>query len=139
MIRDIRNLFDTLEAYEIYADCMYMPTFEKFHARAVEYIKNDAIHIYGYYESSRLTGIIVLEKQSDEQAEIKGIAVNADYRKRGVGEKLIHYSCNELAISVLTAETDDDAVGFYMRCGFVAKGFMKYGEYKRYNCTLTIT
>jgi len=118
---------------------MYMPTWENFALRAGEYMLSGAISIFGYYIDERIAGIIVVDKKAGATPEIVGIAVGPEYRKQGVGKRLIIYACKALDTREIMVETDDDAVAFYRRCGFEAEEFMKMfdsGEYKRYKCVL---
>lgn len=135
-IQSIKDQFNTPEVFEVFPDCMYMPTWEKFNKHAIEYISKTTINIFGFFEDKRIVGIIVIDQPIDEIAEIRGIAVDSEYRKHGIGKQLVQHVCNELSTPVLIAETDDDAVDFYNHCGFKTEGFMKNGEYKRYKCIL---
>jgi len=140
-IKNIKSQFDTLEMYNVFSNCLYMPTWDKFIAEAKEYMRNDAINIFGYYEDNRVIGIIVIKQNKNGIFEIKGIAVDSEFRKHGLGKKLIKYVCDKLSICTLLAETDDDAVGFYRRCGFETEKFKRTGdngEYIRYKCILRI-
>ena len=137
-IKNIKSHFDTPEMYNVFSNCLYMPTWDKFISEANEYMNNEAVNIFGYYKDNRIIGIIVI-KNKNEMFEIKGIAVDSEFRKNGIGKKLIQYVCDELSISMLIAETDDDAVGFYKHCGFEAQKFTRTGdngEYIRYKCIL---
>ena len=136
-IQNIKNRFNAPEMYDVFSLCMYMPSWEKFSSRADEYMADGNINIFGYYEDNCVIGIIAVGKTSNEEFEVKGIAVKQGHRNRGTGKKLIRYVCGELSISILSAETDDDAVGFYKSCGFVCREFNRTGEngeYKRYSC-----
>ena len=116
-----------------------MPTWDKFISLANEYMSSETTKIFGYYCDNQVIGIIVISQNQDESHEIKGIAVNSKFRKHGIGKRLIHYVCDELPISMLLAETDDDAVGFYRRCGFETQAFIRTfdsGECWRYRCIL---
>lgn len=135
-IQNIKDRFNTYEMFIIFSDCMYMPTWEKFTNRAIEFINKDEINIFGFFEDKRIIGIIVIDHFQDEVFEVKGIAVDIKYRKRGIGKQLIRYACNKLSISVLVVETDGDAVEFYRHCGFMTEEFMKNGKYIRYKVSL---
>lgn len=54
----------------------------------------------------------------DLNALINGIAVDAKYRKKGIGKRLIeNISCN-VPINNLSAICSDNVIGFYLCCGF---------------------
>lgn len=133
-IINIKNIFNNVNILKVFADCMYMPTQERLVNCSKEYMAKESIHIYGFYDDAQITGVIAIEQLQDGAAEVKGIAVNSEYRKRGIGKRLIQYSCETLSITELIAETDDDAVEFYKSCGFITEKFLKNGKYIRYNC-----
>ena len=51
-------------------------------------------------------------------ATVLDIAVNENCRKQGIGSALLSFVLENFNILELTAETDDDAVGFYKKFGF---------------------
>lgn len=139
MINSVKNQFITQEVFNVYSDCMYMPTWEKFYERATELINDISVSIFAFSENNCIIGLIVIKQYCDKTAEIKGIAVNSFYRKQGIGKQLIQYAFDNLQFTMLFAETDDDAISFYRRCGFETKEFYKNfgnGNYKRYKCVL---
>ena len=59
-------------------------------------------------------------------------------RKNGIGKSMINAIQKRYKMKI-KAETDDDAVEFYRKCGFETETFMKTyntGEYQRYKCIL---
>ncbi len=113
MIHDIKQNFLTPEVYEIYSQCMYAPTYGKFAEKASAYLNSKSTAVYGYYENAALLGVIVLQAKSPNTAAL-GRYVE------------------------LYAETDDDAVTFYERCGFEVEAFQAAYDgipCKRYRCT----
>ena len=135
-IEDIKQRFCSQEAYRVYSACMYMPTFEKLEAEARKFLTDDSISIFGYLDDDEILGIIAVGK-TGAYAEIIGIAVAQENRGKGIGKSLIDFSADRFG--VLFAETDDDAVGFYINCDFEIERFVKEfpnGKCVRYNCTL---
>ena len=133
-ITDVKENFNDPAILNIFSDCMYLPTPEKLNQRAAEYMGSDETHLFGAYDGGKIAGVIAVEARQGEAAEIKGIAVDSNFRKRGIGGALIRHVCETLRIAELVAETDEDAVGFYERCGFVSERFLKRagdGEYIR--------
>ncbi len=126
-------------AYEVYKHCMYMPTTEIFDKKIAEWMTDKRIRVYGCIYNGALRGIIVLSLLSDENAEIIGIAVDENYRGKGIASYMIKEICEKHSLKVLSAETDDDAVLFYQRTGFeITKKIKAYkdGEVVRYECIL---
>jgi ribosomal protein S18 acetylase RimI-like enzyme len=116
-----------------------MPTWEKFILKANEYMNNEAVSILGYFIENKLIGVIVIIELNNKTYEIKGIAVDSEYRKQGIGKHLIQYVCDNFPVSFLTVETDEDAIHFYKRGGFDSEPFARMGEngeYVRYKCVL---
>jgi ribosomal protein S18 acetylase RimI-like enzyme len=76
-------------------------------------------------------GIIVF-KIKDKVATILDIAVKPEYQGKGIGSKLIDYIFNQFSANKIIAETDDDAVEFYKKYGFVVTNTkLEFGT-KRY-------
>lgn len=139
-ILDIRNQFLSKEVYEIYAPCMYQPTWEKFCKKTEKLLQNNQISLLGAVENSAVVGIIVLETQENDNTEIVGIAVDPAHRQRGIGRDMVLFALESPGVQQLYAETDDDAVTFYRRCGFSVEAYVEQypdGEVTRYQCVLT--
>ncbi|NLN18159.1 MAG: GNAT family N-acetyltransferase [Firmicutes bacterium] len=66
---------------------------------------------------------------------IESMSVRAEYRRKGVGRFLLHGLRTRLHARVMVVETDDDAVGFYHRCGFRVRSLGEvYPGTVRYRC-----
>ena len=108
------------EAYSIYAPCMYHPTCEDYKTQMEGFLQASSVKVFVCEDRNRKTGMMVL-KFSEAAAEIIGIAVSEKLRRR------------------IEAQTDDDSIGFYRRCGFSEeKSIIDYpdGSVVRYNCIL---
>jgi len=82
---------------------------------------------------------MMVMKFSEAAAEIIGIAVSEKLRCRGLGKQLILSAMELEGIGRIEAQTDDDSIGFYRRCGFSEeKSIIDYpdGSVVRYNCIL---
>lgn len=113
-------------AYAIYRHCMYMPTRSGYEARLDALLRGP---VYGARAGGRLVGIIALTAPVGGAAEIAGIAVAEDARAQGLGRWMIARAARAEGLARLTAETDDEAVGFYRRCGFSVRRIERdYGE-----------
>ena len=113
---------------------MYQPTFEDFVAQMEEYISDPSVKIFVCENEGEKAGILVLKDE-----EILGIAVRNDQRKKGLGKEMIYQVMETEHLRRITAQTDDDAIGFYRRSGFEAeKVVIEYpdGSAVRYNCVL---
>lgn len=128
-------------AYEVYAPCMYIPSYEKYTAMMEGLLHDAACRVFMCLEGGEMCGIIALELMPDGSAEIRGIAVREDMRHRGIGSFMVRGAVREVNVRSLTAETDDDAVGFYRQSGFSVSRFMRHfddGDVIRYKCVLTV-
>ena len=131
---DIGQLL-TPEAFSVYSACMYKPSYEKYYERIRSLFEGEDNAVY-LLEDGGIKGMLVLGMGGDVP-EIVGIAVDEGCRGRGLGRYMIEEVIAAEGICVLFAQTDDDAVGFYRKCGFsVEKETVEYpdGTAERYNC-----
>ena len=78
-------------------------------------------------------------KISEAVAEIIGIAVSDKARCQGIGKRMIQSVMESEGLERVEAQTDDDSIGFYRKCGFAEKRtVVDYpdGSAVRYNCVL---
>ena len=126
-----------LAAYEVYKTCMYRPTMEKYEKKIDAYLQEEAVGVFTCTQGSTVLGMIVGRLDGKTGMEILGIAVNTAVRKRGIGAYMIERLVNAYALCTVTAETDDDAVGFYRKCGFCITEYTEDYDGKpvtRYHC-----
>ena len=134
-IIDIKPNINSPEIKALVFHYLYKPTQKEIENRISEYTKNDKINIYGCIAENITTGIIVIKRSSPTAAEIVGIAVSPECRNLGLGRKMIEYVVENSRYETITAETDDDAVDFYKKCGFSITDLgYKYGNSRRYKC-----
>lgn len=112
---------------------VYDPTPERLKSRAEKYAAGKNIFVYACKKCGVYAGIVVF-KTENGTAEILDIAVKPKYRKHGIGKSLIDFIFTQFPIDTITAETDDEAVEFYKRCGFNVIGFGMKCNNKRYIC-----
>jgi len=126
------------EAYNLYAPCMYEPTYGKYNEMMTSLLQSQEVEIYVYRTEHYAAGMLVLEVK-DASAEITGIAVDPGCRHFGIGRKLVKQAMESGRITKLYAETDEEGVGFYRGCGFTVEAVMKHypnGAVTRYSCVL---
>ena len=126
------------EAFSIYASCMYHPTYKDYKGQMDDLLCDPSTKVFVYEDQGRKTGMIIL-KFSDAAAEIIGIAVSVDARRKGIGKQLIRRVMELDDLECVKAQTDDDTIGFYRKCGFSEeKIVIEYpdGPAVRYNCVL---
>lgn len=133
-----REWLTSEEAFSIYAPCLYQPTYDDFVAKMEEYFSDTSVKLFVCENEGEKAGILVL-KEDGSVAEILGIAVKKDLRKKGFGKEMIYRVMETEGLKKITAQTDDDAIGFYRSSGFEAERVViEYpdGSAVRYNCVL---
>ena len=126
------------EAFLLYASCMYQPRYENFKKQMEGLISDPSVRVYVCESQGRKTGMMVL-RISDSAAEIIGIAVSEKERRQGTGRYLVQYVMKSEGLERIHAQTDDDSIGFYRKCGFTEERIVvdyPDGSVVRYNCIL---
>ena len=113
------------------------PTPEKLRALAEEYQESARRHLFGLVLDQDLQCLIGVEQINETELRIRHIATSQAERNRGYGRTLIERVLSQFKADTIWAETDDDAVGFYRRCGFNVESLgEQYPGVNRYRCTL---
>ena len=126
------------EAFSIYASCMYHPTYDEYKTQMEDYLLDSSVKVFVSENRGRKTGMMVL-KLSEAAAEIIGIAVSDNARRKGIGKQLIQRVMKSENLESVKVQTDDDSIGFYRKCGFSEERIViEYsdGSVVRYNCVL---
>ena len=131
------NIVLNEDVLEILKYSHFNPTKEKLSKLVQKYYEDKDILPFASFDKDKISGIIVVQKIEGETYEIIDIAVDINYRGRGIASKLIDYVIENLNIKTLFAETDNDAVGFYGKYGFKTE-LIQNKEYTRYKCTLSL-
>lgn len=137
---ELTALEDILGGYDIYKDCMYLPTGEKYRRKMAEYVADGAVKIFACLGDDQWQGMAVVRFLAADKAELEGIATAPHARGKGIGTFMVAQLMERYCLRELAAETDDDAVGFYRKAGFSVKPFAEIydGEtVTRYQCVLT--
>ncbi len=129
------SLFDP-EVLTLLAPSVYNPTPERLKHRAEEYAADSNVKAYACNNSEKYIGIVVFVTENGT-TEILDIAVKPEYRKHGIGRKLIDFIFNRFPVDTIIAETDDETVGFYKRYGFAVTPTKEFSDIRRYFCKLS--
>lgn len=132
-IIDIKSSICENRIYELLAPSVFNPIEERLLNRAKKYQEDEETNVYVYKEDNEYKGIVVFEI-FDSTATILDIAVNPEHQGKGIGSKLIDFIFNSFNVNNITAETDDDAIGFYKKYGFTVADTKVEFDTKRYTC-----
>ena len=137
MLCDMKNDLENPIVRKLVSASAYDQSTEATDKRMEEFRRREDLHLYGWIENNEVLGTCGIEVHSD-CVVIRGIAVDPNVRKRGIGRAMIT-AVQQRYKTTVEAETDDGAVEFYRKCGFETEGFMKTypsGECQRYKCVL---
>jgi len=129
---DIKQQLMNPAILQMMAFSEYERSFTRACKRAQAYQADAAQQVYGWIENSAVLGVCGFLPHEGE-VEITGIAVAAHARKRGIGRAMIT-ALREMQGLPMEAETDDDAVGFYLKCGFAVEEAASKGGARRWVC-----
>ena len=102
------------------------------------FLNAPSVRIFVCENQGEKAGMMVL-KYSNAVAEIIGIAVPEKIHCRGIGRNMIQFVLKSENLESVKAQTDDDSIGFYRKCGFSEERIViEYpdGSVVRYNCIL---
>ena len=132
-ICDVKEIITEPDMLQLLAPSVYNPTKERSLNRAKKYQEDENTNIYAYKDNGEYKGIVVFEILNNS-ATILDIAVKPEHQKCGIGSKLIDFIFNSFNTQNITAETDDDAIGFYKKYGFTVADTKVEFDTKRHVC-----
>ena len=137
VLLNLKTYDDLNELRLLLAECMW-PDDERISRELDLYLTDDSRGLYGEVIHQRLAGLIGLVPSSEEAVELKHIAIKSQYRRHGLGTKLIYEYWQSYHPVKIIAETDQDAVGFYSKAGFEVHSLgEKYPGVERFQCILS--
>ena len=136
MFGDIKTLIDEPSVRHIISAAVFDNSEDGMNKWAEKVKSRESRQLYAWIENDSILGVCDYEAHSDF-VEILTIAVAENARKRGVGSLMVTALQNMYHLSI-EAETDDDAVGFYRKCGFDTAEIFKY-DVRRWTCILPIS
>ena len=138
-LKELLRWEDAATAYNIYKDCMYLPTEEKYRRKMQCFLQEDATKVFACLCGDERKGVVVLSLFPQGCAELVGIAVEESSRRQGIGTFMLRQVMETCALQAVFAETDDDAVEFYRKIGFSVEKHIETYDGKsvvRYQCAL---
>lgn len=109
---------------------VFNPTSEKLMKRAERYMANANSHAIAFVKDNKYIGLCVFEIK-EKTATILQMAVDTHERNKGIATALINHIRDNFDITEIVAETDD-AIGFYLKYGFIITEITVKFETKRY-------
>ena len=134
---DIKKELDNPTVRNLISESSGDKSVEAMNKKATEFKNREDLHLYGWLENGEALGVCGIEIHSD-WIVIYNIAVNSNVRNCGIGKSMIT-ALQQKYKTTIKAETDDDAIEFYRKCGFETEAFIKVyadGECTRYKCVL---
>lgn len=131
-ICDIKEIITEPDILQLLAPSVYNPTEERLLNRAKKYHEDENTNIYAYKDNGEHKGIVIF-KIINNSAAILDIAVESKHQGQGIGRKLIDFIFNSFNVDNIIAETDDDAIGFYKKYGFIVADTKVEFDVKRYS------
>lgn len=124
------------EAINLLSLCVFNPTAEKMNNVIHEYKISDKKQLYIKEINNQIVGILGITLDN-ETVIINHIAVAENYRNHGLGRIIINFLQSNNKAKNIIAETDNSAVRFYEKCGFIIENLgEKYKGTIRYKCIL---
>ncbi len=136
-ICDVKEIITEPDILKLLAPSVYNPTEERLLNRAKKYQEDENTNIYAYKHNGEYKGIVVFNIAKNS-ATILDIAVKPEYQGQGIGSKLIDFIFNSFNAHDITAETDDDAIGFYEKYGFKITKIKMINDTTRYVCVIQL-
>ena len=133
MFYDIKERIYDSVVREIMAQSSFDQSREAMDRKAEEFYRHVSWQLYGWIEDEEIVGICGFVVYRD-YIEILNIAVAQHAQRKGIGSRMITELWNKYKITI-KAETDDDAVDFYRKCGFSTIEISKYNV-RRWTCVL---
>lgn len=139
MLISLRNYWDRDAVRRLLGECMCSGN-EEVDAELDSYAEDHSQELFGGFVNGELAGVIGIRYFSGDEAVIRHLAVQAEWRGNGIGRGIIEELSRTEGIVKLKAETDRDAVDFYRNAGFhiVSLGEQSPGV-ERFECTLSVS
>lgn len=114
------------EAFALYAPCLYQPTYEGYRERMRGYLAAPGVVIgVGRVGGEPVAMLALAREAAGAVGVIVGIVVAPAWRRQGIGRRLLAWALENARVSILRAETGDEAVGLYRRSGFAVTRAVK--------------
>ncbi|SES12316.1 GNAT family N-acetyltransferase [Psychrobacillus sp. OK032] len=139
-VNEVQEINTSVLPFSIRELLAYAISVNKIDAEYELYKQLENRKLYGYKQNEKFIGCIGIELTEQQGCEIKQIAVSPFERGAGIGKRMINFIMLKHSLSLISAETDQDAVSFYKRIGFCVTSIgEKYPGVERFWCECLIT
>jgi ribosomal protein S18 acetylase RimI-like enzyme len=136
---DLIECIDETRAAELLCLCIGFPTQSKVQAVLRQYQDDPARKLFCCQLDGIMVGCVGVSLEQDKTL-LQHIAVSPHYQQRRIGQFMIGALFPALNFDCLEAETDEDAVGFYIKCGFIVTSLGEvHPNTERFRCVLSAT
>jgi ribosomal protein S18 acetylase RimI-like enzyme len=138
-IDDFEEIFMNREISALLGTSMFNPTFGKIQNIAQTVYAKTQGRFYICKIDGLLVGLIGFSKIDNHMLVVRHLAVLSTFQRQKIGTELIKFAIEDEKVKVVTAETDDEGVGFYKGFGFTAKKLpFNDATGQRYACTFEV-
>ena len=133
---NLTECLDETHTAELLSLCIGFPTQSKVEAVLRQYQIASTQKLFCCQLGGAPVGCIGVSLEQDK-AVLQHIAVSPHYQGQGVGQFMVGALFSALNLCYLEAETDKDAVGFYLKCGFIVVSLGEvHPNTERFKCAL---
>ena len=109
----------------------------------VDDIEDQCFHLMAVDDNNEVIAVARLQFNSDDEAQIRYMAVAGAYERQGIGRELINSMetyAGESARRKIVLDAREPAVGFYQKLGYtvVEKSYLLFDEIQHYRMMKTI-
>ena len=135
-IENFEDIFMDRDISALLGSSMFNPTFGKIQNIAQTVYAKTQGRFYICKIDGLLVGLIGFSKIDNHMLVVRNLAVLSTFQRQKIGTELIRTAIRDEKVKFITAETDDEGIGFYKGFGFNAKK-LPYDDAKgqRYECT----
>jgi len=138
-IEDFEEIFMNRNISALLGTSMFNPTFGKIQNIAQTVYAKTQGRFYICKIDGLLVGLIGFSKIDNHMLVVRHLAVLSTFQRQKIGTELLKCAIADEKVKFVSAETDDEGIGFYKGFGFNAKK-LPYDDAKgqRYSCTYEV-
>ena len=133
---DLTDRLDDLSVRDLLAGSIGFPTEARIQEVCDRYATQGNWRLMGVELNGALTGCVGVELLDGGSGQVRHISVQPEEQRKGIGRAMLDHIRDHFQLENVTAVTDSDAVGFWLRCGFNVESLgEQYPGVERFNCT----